>query len=302
MHDLILIGGPTASGKSHLAMELADHYGSSVISADSRQVYRGMDIGTAKPTLAERAHITHHLIDILELEEEYSAGQFERDAFALAQGLLPSQKPLIVTGGTGLYLRTLWQGIDTFPEVPPHKKEEIIAFHEREGLVALQERLRKADPDYAKQVDLQNPHRLIRAISVSESAGIPYSALRRGRKQERPFRMLPLLLEVDRLTLYNRIDARVDEMMARGLLEEARSLWPKKDLPALQTVGYQELFRHFNGEFSLRDAVDLIKRNTRRYAKRQLTWFRAEAWWLPVAAEPRETLAGRAISIIEANP
>lgn len=302
MHDLILIGGPTACGKSRLAMELASHYGTCVISADSRQVYRGMDIGTAKPARDERQHVVHHLIDFLDPDEEYNAGQFERDVLGLAERLLPSQKPLVVAGGTGLYLRTLWRGIDTFPEVPPLKKEEIIAFHEREGLPALQERLRRVDPEYAGQVDLHNPHRLIRAIAVSESAGVPYSTLRQGRRQERPFRMLPILLEMEREALYRAIDARVDEMMAKGLLEEARRLWPKRSLPSLHTVGYQELFLHLDGVLSLTEAVELIKRNTRRYAKRQLTWFRAEDWWLRLPAEPRATLKERAITLIEANP
>lgn len=302
MHDLILIGGPTGSGKSRLAIDLARHYGTCVISADSRQVYRGMDIGTAKPTPSERAGVIHHLMDIKEPEEDYSAGQFERDVWALAERLLPDRRPLIVAGGTGLYLRTLWQGIDAFPDVPQVKKQELIAFLEQEGLAALQERLKRVDPRYAEEVDLQNPHRLLRAIAVSESAGMPYSALRQGQRKTRPYRMLPLLLEIDREILYRTIDARVDEMMDQGLVEEARHFWSKRDLPALQTVGYQELFRHFAGELSLPEAIDLIKRNTRRYAKRQLTWFRAEDWWIRLPVQPRETLTQRAIALVEANP
>ena len=302
MHDLILIGGPTGSGKSRLAIDLARHYGTCVISADSRQVYRGMDIGTAKPTPSERAGVIHHLMDIKEPEEDYSAGQFERDVWALAERLLPDRRPLIVAGGTGLYLRTLWQGIDAFPDVPQVKKQELIAFLEQEGLAALQERLKRVDPRYAEEVDLQNPHRLLRAIAVSESAGMPYSALRQGQRKTRPYRMLPLLLEIDREILYRTIDARVDEMMDQGLVEEARHFWSKRDLPALQTVGYQELFRHFAGELSLPEATDLIKQNTRRYAKRQLTWFRAEDWWIRLPVEPRETLTQRAIALVEANP
>ena len=302
MHDLILIGGPTGSGKSRLAIDLARHYGTCVLSADSRQVYRGMDIGTAKPTPSERAGVIHHLMDIKEPEEDYSAGQFERDVWALAERLLPERRPLIVAGGTGLYLRTLWQGIDAFPDVPQAKKQELIAFLEQEGLAALQERLKRVDPRYAEEVDLQNPHRLLRAIAVSESAGTPYSALRQGQKKARPYRMLPLLLEIDREILYRTIDARVDEMMDQGLVEEVRHFWSKRDLPALQTVGYQELFRHFAGELSLPEATDLIKRNTRRYAKRQLTWFRAEDWWIRLPVEPRETLTQRAIALVEANP
>lgn len=302
MHDLILIGGPTGSGKSRLAIDLARHYGTCVISADSRQVYRGMDIGTAKPTPSERAGVIHHLMDIKEPEEDYSAGQFERDVWALAERLLPDRRPLIVAGGTGLYLRTLWQGIDAFPDVPQVKKQELIAFLEQEGLAALQERLKRVDPRYAEEVDLQNPHRLLRAIAVSESAGTPYSALRQGQKKARPYRMLPLLLEIDREILYRTIDARVDEMMDQGLVEEVRHFWSKRDLPALQTVGYQELFRHFAGELSLPEAIDLIKRNTRRYAKRQLTWFRAEDWWIRLPVQPRETLTQRAIALVEANP
>lgn len=302
MYDLILVGGPTASGKSRLAIELAAHFGTCVISADSRQVYRGMDIGTAKPRTDERREVPHHLIDILELDEEYSAGRFEQDVLQLAAQLLPTKRPLIVAGGTGLYLRTLWQGIDRFPEVPAEKKEEIIAYGELHGIEALQERLRKVDPLYAAQVDLQNPHRLIRAIAVTEASGIPYSSLRKGEPADRPFRMLPLLLELDRELLYRRINDRVDAMMAQGLEEEARRLWPLKRLGSLQTVGYQELFRHFDGEITLTEAVEAIKTNTRRYAKRQLTWFRSEDWWVRLSAEPTETLTERVLAFLESNP
>lgn len=302
MRDVILIGGPTASGKSRLAVELASRFHSVVISADSRQVYRGMDIGTAKPSLKERQGIPHHLIDILDPEEPYNAGSFERDTLELTAQLLPTRQPLILAGGTGLYLRTLWQGLDTFPEVPPEKRAEVIAFREREGLAALQERLRTVDPNYATQVDMQNPHRLIRAICVSESSGKPYSAWRQGVKTERPFRMLPILLEPSREDLNRRIDARVDDMMAAGFLEEARRFWPLRHLPALQTLGYQELFCHLAGEVGLGEAIELIKRNTRRYAKRQLTWFRAEDWWIRIDPEPLDTLTDRVLAVIEDHP
>ncbi len=279
---LIVVAGPTASGKTALGIRLAQHYDSEIISADSRQFYREMNIGTAKPDPTELAAARHHLINSLSIEEEYSAGQFERQGLQLLEKLFQTKQVAILVGGSGLFIRALCEGLDVFPDIPPEIRQEWQEKFERKGIEVLQQALQELDPEYYKQVDQQNPQRLMRALEVSSFTGQPYSVFRQAQKKERPFNVLYIVLDWERKELYDRINQRVDMMMEKELLEEAKHLYPKRHLNALQTVGYQELFDHFSGKTSLEEAVALIKRNSRRYAKRQLTWFRKlpESLWV----------------------
>ncbi len=279
MGTVIFIGGPTASGKSSLGMELAERLGTVILSADSRQVYRRMDIVTAKPTAEEQARVPHYLIDIREPEETYDVGQFEADASQLLEDLLNTYPVVLVVGGTGLYLRALRFGLDTFPAVPKDLQTRLRQVYDQEGITALQDRLRKVDPIYAQEVDLSNPQRLIRAIAVSEHAGRPYSSFRSNALTHRPYRILPILLEPHRQWLYQRTDQRILHMVEDGLVEEARLLYPYRHLDALKTVGLQELFEWMSGECTFEEAIARFQQNTRRFAKRQLTWFRKETDW-----------------------
>jgi tRNA dimethylallyltransferase len=298
MREVVMIGGPTASGKTGLAIRLAQELGAAIISADSRQVYRGLDIGTAKPTLEERKGIPHHLIDCYDLDEDFSAGRFEREALAIIEQEHRAGRDVIVAGGTGLYLEALWKGMDAFPEVPEAHRQTVRTWYEEGGITRLQEALLQLDPDYADKVDLQNPHRLMRALGVCLASGQPYSTFRRGKSAERPFAVTAIWLNAPREWLYQRINERVTHMMAQGLLEEARVLYPRRSLPALQTVGYQELFRYLDGEIDLDAAIELIRQNTRRYAKRQVTWQRGREGWLPLPVQPEDTLFTRAMLLV----
>ncbi len=271
---LLVIGGPTASGKTALAIALARHFGTEIISADSRQIYREMTIGTAKPSAEELALAPHHFIDTHSIHDHYSAGRYEREARALLERLFQRYDLLIAAGGSGLYLRALMEGLDAFPEIPEAIEREVEALYAREGLPALQRALATHDPDYYEQVDRHNPARLLRALKVIRATGKPFSAFRKKRPAPRPWRHLPVLLMPDRALLYERINRRADAMIEAGLLDEVRRLYPWRHLRPLQTVGYQEFFPWIEGQRPLEEAIRLFKRNTRRYAKRQMTWFR----------------------------
>ena len=279
MGTVLLVSGPTASGKSALGMALAQHLHTVILSADSRQVYRGMDIGTAKPSLEEQNLVPHYLIDIRDPHQSFDVGQFETEATDLLNDLLRTHPVVLVVGGTALYLKALRQGLDPFPTVPEAIQQRVRTIYAEQGIGALQAWLERVDPDYTREVDMANPHRLIRAIGVSEASGRPFSSFRQGRAVARPFKVIPVLLEPDREWLYRRINERVDSMLEAGLVEEARRLYPMRHLDALQTVGYQELFTWMEGACSSEDAVHQIKQNTPRFAKRQLTWFRKESDW-----------------------
>lgn len=273
---LIVIAGATASGKSALAVELAKKLNTVVISADSRQFFREMSIGTAKPTQQEMEGVPHYFIDSHSITEPYSVGDFERDVLQLLGKLFAEQDVVIMAGGSGLYFRAVCHGVDDFPETNPENRRSLQQLIAEQGLEGLQQLLLEKDPEYYRKVDLNNPQRIIRALEVCLSSGKPYSSFRTGETKERPFTCLKIGLEWDREALYQRIDRRVDDMMAKGLLNEARNLFALRYLNALQTVGYQELFEYLEGKISLETAVELIKRNSRRYAKRQLTWLRKE--------------------------
>ncbi len=276
---LIIIGGPTASGKTDCAIQLAQHFGTEILSADSRQFYKEMSIGTAKPQLSDLAKVKHHFISNLSIHDAYSVGDFERDALAVLETIFEKHDMAILVGGTGLYIRAVCEGLDEFPEVLPHIRNEFEDIFKNEGIEPLQKLLQEVDYEYFTQVDMGNPMRLIRALSVWKASGQPFSSFRSGNKVERNFTPIYIALDLPREVLYDRINRRVDLMMTEGLLEEAKSLHPFKHLNALQTVGYTELFAHFDGEMTLDEAVDKIKQHTRNYAKRQMTWFRKNDFW-----------------------
>ncbi|MEI6412178.1 MAG: tRNA (adenosine(37)-N6)-dimethylallyltransferase MiaA [Bacteroidota bacterium] len=279
MKKLIVIGGATATGKTALAIKLAQHFGTEIISADSRQFYRSMSIGTAKPNAEELAAAKHHFIDSLDVTQSYSVGEFEQDCLRLLDTLFLTQEYVILVGGSGLFIRAVCEGLDTFPEVPESILQQVEIGEQNGGLPWLQQQVQQLDPEYFKQVDRNNPARLRRALEVCLAAGQPYSSFRSGQKQTRPFRPIYLLLEVPRPTLYARIDARVDAMIAAGLEDEARDLLPFRHLSALRTVGYEEFFDYFDGHLTFPEAVDKIKQHSRNYAKRQATWFRKHGDW-----------------------
>ena len=276
---LIVIGGATATGKTALAIKLAQHFGTEIISADSRQFYRGMSIGTAKPNAEELAAAKHHFIDSLDVTQSYSVGEFEQDCLRLLDTLFQTQDYVILVGGSGLFIRAVCEGLDTFPEVPESIIQQVEIGAQNGGLTWLQQQVQQLDPEYFKQVDRNNPARLRRALEVCLAAGQPYSSFRSGQKQTRPFQPVYLLLDVPRSTLYARIDARVDAMITAGLETEARNLLPFRHLSALRTVGYEEFFDYFDGNLTFPDAIDKIKQHSRNYAKRQATWFRKHGDW-----------------------
>lgn len=273
---LIVIAGPTAIGKTSTSIALAKHFSSEIISADSRQFYKEMSIGTAVPSAQELNEVPHHFIQHKSIEEDYNVGGFENDALVLIERKFKSLDILFLVGGSGLYVDAVLKGLDYFPEVKPDIRENLQKAFLEKGIHYLQEKLKLLDPDYYAKVDLNNAHRLIRALEICLGTGKPYSTFLGKRETERNFKIIKIGLEAERVLLYSRINKRVDLMMEQGLLEEARKLYKKRHLNALQTVGYKELFAHLEGEMDLPGAVEEIKKNTRRYAKRQLTWLRKD--------------------------
>lgn len=271
---LICIVGPTGIGKTALSISLAQHFQTEIISADSRQFYKEMNLGTAVPSLSELNAAPHHFIQHKSITEAYSVGDFERDALEKLNQLFQHHNPLIMVGGSGLYVDAVTQGLDFFPKVAPKIRETLNQKLATEGIVALQNKLKTLDPPYFSEMDTENPHRIIRALEICLGTGKAYSSFRNQPKIPRDFKVIYLGLTAERQEMYQRINRRVDVMMEASLLEEARKLFPKKDLNALNTVGYKELFAYFEGKLGLEEAVSEIKKNTRRFAKRQLTWFR----------------------------
>jgi tRNA dimethylallyltransferase len=271
--NLIIIAGPTAVGKTTLSIKLAQHYQCPIISADSRQFYKEMSIGTAKPTLQEMQDVPHFFIDNISIHELYNVGQYERDAIDCIEDLFKKNDQLILVGGSGLYINAILNGVDEFEEIPSHIRESTIKEFETKGLIYLQEQLKLKDEIYYQQVDLNNPQRVMRALEVCNHTQQPYSSFRKKEKKQRSFNCINLLINTERTLLYNRINQRVDLMIEQGLLEEVKLLHPFKHLNALNTVGYKELFDFLDGKQTLEESINLIKQNSRRYAKRQLTWF-----------------------------
>lgn len=271
---LIVIVGPTAIGKTSLSLHLANVFHTEVISADSRQFYKEMQIGTAVPTADELAVAPHHFIQHKSVQEDYSVGDFEREALQKISERFQEKRNLIMVGGSGLYVDAVTKGLDKFPEVEPTIREDLNRQLREEGISALQQKLASLDPEYFRTMDQHNPHRLIRALEICLGTGRPFSSFRKNKVSRRPFNTIYIGLTASRETVYSRINQRVELMMKEGLLEEARTLYDKRDYNALNTVGYKELFNYFDGNWSLEQAVEEIKKNTRRFAKRQFTWFK----------------------------
>lgn len=279
---LIVIGGPTASGKTTLSIELAQYFNCPILSADSRQFYREMSIGTAKPTPAELEQVQHYFINSRSIHDDYSVGDYEREALALTMELFKTHDYLILVGGSGLFIDALTIGLNEFPPISDATKAHFKSIYQKEGLAKLQALLKEVDPDYYELVDLENPVRILRALEVCKASGNTFSSFRSKTLPPRPFQCIPFALDWERSVLYDRINKRVDQMIQLGLLEEAKSLYPHRALNALQTVGYKELFEYMDNQLTLDEAIDLIKRNSRRYAKRQMTWFKRsnKYYWL----------------------
>ena len=287
-HSVIVICGPTAVGKTAVAIEVAQHFNTEIISADSRQVYREMNIGVARPSEQELEAVKHQMIANISIWDEYNASMFEADAMEAANQIFKKNPVAVMAGGSGLYIKAFCEGFDDVPS----RNEEIRAAlqdkYEEEGIIYLQEKLEELDPQYHKEVDLNNPHRLIRALEVCMVTGKPFSAFRTFAKKERPFNIIKIGLNLDREKLYERINARVIQMMEAGLPDEVKDLQRVKHLKALNTVGYTELFEYLEGKISLPRAIELIQQNTRHYAKRQLTWFNADkeiTWFEPTQVD-----------------
>ena len=277
MHTLHIILGPTGVGKTDYALALARQVGSPVVSCDSRQVFREMRIGTARPTDAQLAEVPHYFIADRSVTEPFTAGQFELEALALLDRLFQDHETVVMAGGSGLYIDALCNGLDDFPPADPELREQLSARLREEGVAALRAELRLLDPESYAALDPANGQRIVRALEVTLATGRKFSSFKTHANKERPFAIEKTGLTRPRAELYARIDARVDAMMAEGLLDEARALLPHRALPALNTVGYKELFDYFDGKYDLAEAVRLIKRNTRHYAKKQLTWWGRDA-------------------------
>lgn len=281
---LIVIVGPTAVGKTALAIRIATAFQAEIISADSRQIYRELTIGTAKPSEAELKEVPHHFIDSHSITEDYDAARFGEEALLKIYSLFETYNHVVVCGGSGLYIKALLEGFDDIPEIPDSVRDQLIEDFEAKGLLWLQNKMRELDPEHFKKIDQKNPMRLMRALEVKIATGKSISAFQKVVRKELPFKVIKIGLEVERARLYERIDKRMDEMIARGLFEEAKGLYSFRAKNALQTVGYQEIFAFMNGEYDREEAIRLLKRNSRRYAKRQLTWFKRDEeirWFKP---------------------
>ena len=281
---LIIIAGPTAVGKTDLCIKLAKKFNTSIISSDSRQFFIEMDIGTAKPNEKEMQEAKHHFVNQLSIHQPYDVRKFENETLSLLDRLFEDNNCVIMTGGSGLYIDAVCKGFDDIPTVDPAIREELMEIYRTFGLSRIQELLSVADPEYYEVVDRENPHRLIRALEVFRGTGKPFSSFREKKVADRPFTVIKIGLERDREELYDRINERMDLMIERGLFEEAAELYPFRHLNALQTVGYTEIFDHIAGKYDREEAIRLMKRNSRRYAKRQMTWFRRDedyVWFHP---------------------
>lgn len=273
---LIVIVGPTAVGKTEIALRLAEYFRTEIISADSRQIYKELEIGTAKPTPEELNRVPHHFINTHSVAQSYDAGAYGRDALTLIHSLFKKHDTLVLCGGSGLYIKAVLEGFDEMPEIPSGIRDQIITEYKLKGLEWLQKEAKEIDPDYFEQVDINNPHRLIRTLELFKASGQKASHLRVKEKRTHHFEVIKIGLELEREQLYGRIDARMDAMIERGLFKEAEQFFQTRNLNALQTVGYREIFDYLEGKYNQEEAIRLLKRNTRRYAKRQLTWFKKD--------------------------
>lgn len=284
MKTLIVIAGPTASGKTAFSIALAKALNTVILSADSRQFYKEMSIGTAAPTEEELSQVQHYFVHHISIEDKYDVADYERDVIALLAELFKTHDTVVMTGGSGLFIDAVCNGIDAMPDVQSGIREKVQKLYDEGGLKALQDEVQRLDPEYYAHVDQQNPRRLQRALEVCYQTGKPFSSYRSGNAVQRDFDLKKYALLWDRQALIERIDRRVDLMMEQGLLEEAKALYPQRHLNALNTVGYKELFAYFDGDCTLKEAVEQIKIHTRQYAKRQMTWLRKDTsyqWIMP---------------------
>ena len=281
---VIVLAGPTAVGKTGIAIQLAKWVGTEIISADSRQCYQEMNIGVARPSPDELAAVKHHFIASHSIHQKVTAATFEAYALEKAAELFQQYNTIVMVGGTGLYIKAFTEGLDAIPEVPEAIRIEIVADYNTNGLVWLQQQVKIFDPNYFETGEKENPHRLMRALEVAKATGQSILYFRKGIKAVRPFKIVKVALQLPKENLHERIHTRVDKMVDEGLVEEVEKLLPYQQLPALQTVGYRELFDYFKGEKTLVQAVEEIKKNTRHYAKRQMTWFKKDteySWYTP---------------------
>ncbi|WP_459189123.1 tRNA (adenosine(37)-N6)-dimethylallyltransferase MiaA [Parabacteroides sp. APC149_11_2_Y6] len=284
MNFLIILLGPTGVGKTELSLRIAEHFGSPIISSDSRQLYKDLPIGTAAPTAEQMARVQHYQVGTLSLTDYYSASNFEEDVITLLGKLHQTHPAVIMTGGSMMYIDAVTKGIDDIPTVTPEIRSTIYKQYETEGLAPILEELKKADPIHYEEVDRSNYKRVIHAVEICRMTGKPYSSFRTNTKKERPFRIIQVGLNREREELYERINRRVDQMMADGFLEEARRVFPYRNLNSLNTVGYKELFNYLDGTWTLDFAIEKIKRNSRVYARKQMTWFKRDTeikWFHP---------------------
>lgn len=291
---VIVITGPTAAGKTFVAIQLAKHFKTEIISTDSRQCFKELNIGVARPSEEELAEVKHHFIASHSIKDEVTVATFEQYALQKAAELFRQHDVILMVGGTGLYIKAFSEGLDVIPEVPVEIRENIISHYESKGLQWLQQQVKEKDPDFYAAGEIQNPQRMMRALEVMEATGQSILSFRKGEKAKRDFNIIKIGLELPREELIRNINARVDKMMEAGLLDEVKQLLSFKNLNALQTVGYAELFEHFEGKITLPEAVERIKINTRQYAKRQMTWFRKDKeiqWFSPGQVEEMIELA-----------
>lgn len=285
---LVAIVGPTAVGKTEIGVRLAEEFSSEIISADSRQMFRELKVGTALPSDEQLARVKHHFIGNLSLNDYYNVSMFEQDVLALLNRLFKDNPVVFMVGGSTLYVNSVFHGIDDLPSVDPDLRFDLQKQYHEQGIEFLRMKLKLLDPVYYQRVDLKNPNRLLKAIEISMMTGKPYSSLLTATNRERDFNIIKIGLNKEREELFSQINQRVDQMFEQGLVEEARTLYPFRNLNSLNTVGYKELFQHFDGNISMEVARELIKRNTRNYAKRQLTWFKRYndiEWFSPLQIE-----------------
>ena len=273
---LIIILGPTAIGKTSISIKLAKHYNTQIISADSRQFYKELKIGAAPPSKEELSEVQHHFIHNLSVNEDYNVGKFEEDALRKIEELLKEKEKIIMVGGSGLYIDAICKGFDKMPDTSKEIRNKVISLYKEKGIKFLQSELKENDPIYFNEVDIQNSQRLMRALEVIYSTGKPFSKFRKEQVKKRSFNIVKIGLDMNREDLYKRINKRVDVMIENGLLYEVESLLNHRNKNSLQTVGYKELFEHLDGKNSQEEAIDMIKKNTRRFAKRQISWFKRD--------------------------
>uniref|UniRef100_UPI003217BD7D tRNA (adenosine(37)-N6)-dimethylallyltransferase MiaA n=1 Tax=uncultured Draconibacterium sp. TaxID=1573823 RepID=UPI003217BD7D len=285
---LVVLTGPTGIGKTSVGIKIAQHFNTEIISSDSRQIFKELSIGTAVPEPHELAAVKHHFIQTHSITENYNASRYETEALEVLDNLFKTRDVVIMVGGSMLYIDAICKGIDVMPDADPEIRASLKKQLEENGLESLRLQLKTLDPDYYKTVDLKNPNRIIHALEISIQTGKPYSSFRSNKDKERPFSIVKIALNCDRELLHKRINLRVDEMVKAGLEEEVRTVYPQKQLNSLNTVGYRELFACFDGEITQEKAIELIKRNSRRYARKQITWFRKDetvTWFQPTQVQ-----------------